>query len=140
MNAEASHTVLADVLSKAPFTQLYHFSIHRLSEGQCTLKVPYRKDLERPGGVIAGHVFMAAADAAMWLAIKTQCGVTDGSVTSEMTTHFLRRCRASDILCAARIVKIGQRRIFGVAECCTISGELLAYHTLSYSRLLPAVT
>ena len=36
--------------------------------------VPFRREWERPGGIVSGIVFMTAADVAMWLAIKTQSG------------------------------------------------------------------
>ena len=60
----------------------YGFQFHSSGDGECTLLVPFRKDFERPGRVVAGPLFMAAADVAMWLAIITRLGVSDGSVTA----------------------------------------------------------
>ena len=36
------------------------------------LELPHKPALERPGGIINGPALMAAADCAMWLAIKVR--------------------------------------------------------------------
>lgn len=42
--------------------------------GTCTLEVPFHEEFLRPGDVVRGPVFMAAADAVVWLAIATRSG------------------------------------------------------------------
>ena len=105
-----------------------------IAEGQCTILVPFQHLFERPGGIVSGAVFMAAADVAMWLAIKTQLGLTDGSVTAEMKTSFLNAARNEDFHCTARVLKFGRRLIYGLAECVNGHGTLLTHHTLTYIR------
>ena len=56
---------------------------------------------------VSGQVFMAAADVAMWLAIKTCLGLSDASVTSQMTTSFLAPAKKADFLCTATVLKLG---------------------------------
>jgi len=77
---------------------------------------------------------MAAADVAMWLAIMTKLGAEDGSVTAEMKSNFLNAAREEDILCHAKILKLGRRLVYGVAECTNREGKLLTHHTLTYIR------
>lgn len=108
--------------------------MHSSGDGECTLLVPFRKDFERPGGVVAGPVFMAAADVAMWLAIITKLGAADGSVTAEMKTNFLNGAREEGFLCHAKILKLGRRLVYGVAECTNREGKLLTHHTITYIR------
>lgn len=79
-------------------------------------------------------MFMAAADVAMWLAIITKLGPSDGSVTAEMKTNFLNGARKEDILCHAKILKLGRRLVYGVAECTNREGKLLTHHTITYIR------
>jgi uncharacterized protein (TIGR00369 family) len=112
----------------------YGFQLHSFSDGECTILVPFRKELERPGGIVGGRVFMAAADVAMWLAIITRLGPHDGSVTAEMKTNFLSGAREEDILCHARVLKLGRRLIYGVGECRNIEGKLLTHSTITYIR------
>ena len=77
---------------------------------------------------------MGVADVAMWLAIITKLGPTDGSLTAEMKTNFLNAAREEDILCHARILKLGRRLVYGVAECTNREGKLLTHHTITYIR------
>ena len=125
---------LERTLATAPFAEIYGFVLVSIEEDSCTLRIPFRPDFERPGGIIAGPVYMAAADVSMWLAIKARYG-DESSLTSSMVTHFVGRGRRSDVLCRARIVRAGRRLIFGVAECSSSDGgALLSHHTVTYMR------
>src|SRR5206468_6605502 len=92
----------------------YGFRLHAIAPGQCTLDVPFQPLFERPGGIVGGQVFMAAADVAMWLAIMTRLGSSDGSVTAAMTSAFLDAARHESFRCTARVVKLGRRLVYGV--------------------------
>ncbi len=127
-------TELQALLTAAPFLQWYGFRIHSIGDGECTLAIPFSEALERPGGIVNGQVMMAAADVAMWFAIMTRLGKNDGSVTAEMKSNFLSTARKEDVLCRARILKLGKRLIYGVAECVAGEGRLVAHHTITYIR------
>ena len=114
------------------FTKAYGFVVAEVSPGSCTLEVPHLPQFERPGGIISGQVFMTAADVAMWLAIKTLRGIDDPSVTSHMQTQFLHSAREEGFTCKAVVLSLGRRTAFGVAECLSATGQLLAHHTLTY--------
>jgi acyl-coenzyme A thioesterase PaaI-like protein len=125
---------LRRALDDAPFARVYRFGLHAFADGECTLHVPFQAHFERPGGIVSGPLFMAAADVAMWLAIMTRLGVTDRSVTSAMTTAFLGAARREPFRCTARIVKLGRRLVYGLADTTTNDGRLLTHHTLTYTR------
>lgn len=125
---------LQRILDDVAFTRSYGFRLQAIGDGECTLEVPFRTDFERPGGIVSGQVFMAAADVAMWLAIMTRLGATDGSVTAGMTSAFLGAARREPFRCTARIVKLGRRLVYGVAESVGAGGRLLAHHSLTYAR------
>jgi acyl-coenzyme A thioesterase PaaI-like protein len=46
----------------------------------------------------------------------------------------LSSARQEDILCHARILKLGRRLIYGLAECTNRDGKLLTHHTITYIR------
>ena len=129
-----SEEELERLLSEVPFTRSYGFRLHGIADGQCGIDVPFQEVFERPGGIVSGQVFMAAADVAMWLAIKTRLGMADASVTAEMKTNFLGGARREGFRCTAKVLKLGRRLIYGVAECVDGSGRLLAHHTITYIR------
>ena len=131
---KATETELRDLLASAGFAPGYGFRVAAVADGECTIEVPFRPSFERPGGVISGPVFMAAADAAMWLAILARLGADDPCVTVEMKTAFLAAARREDFRCTARVLKWGRRLIYGTAECIGPGDRLLAHHTLTYVR------
>jgi acyl-coenzyme A thioesterase PaaI-like protein len=70
----------------------------------------------------------------MWLAIKARIGVDNDALTSELNTAFLAPAKGEHVYCTARILKMGRRRIYGVAECHGKKGNLFSHHTLTYVR------
>jgi uncharacterized protein (TIGR00369 family) len=134
MNLACSERELEQLLAEVAFTRNFGFTLHSIDEGQCSIDVPFQEAFERPGGMVSGQVFMAAADVAMWLAIKTKLGLADSSVTAEMKTNFLGGARKEGFRCTAKVLKLGRRLIYGVAECIDGSGRLLTHHTITYIR------
>jgi len=126
---------LVQVLTSSAFARIYNLKLDSFSEGECTLAMPFQESLERPGGIVSGSVLMTAADAAMWLAIMTRLGPDAMTVTTGMTTAFLRSARREDVQCTARVLKLGKQLIYGVAECKVGEGSLISHHTITYARL-----
>jgi uncharacterized protein (TIGR00369 family) len=129
-----SEKELVELLAEVAFTRNFGFTLHEIADGQCSIDVPFQEAFERPGGIVSGQVFMAAADVAMWLAIKTKLGLNDSSVTTEMKTNFLGGAKRQEFRCTARVLKLGRRLIYGVAECVDGNGRLLTHHTVTYIR------
>jgi acyl-coenzyme A thioesterase PaaI-like protein len=125
---------LQALLDRERFLRPYGFKLVSVGRGKCTLELPHKPALERPGGIINGPALMAAADCAMWLAIKARLGVDGDALTSELNTAFLAPSKGELVYCTARILKMGRRRIYGVAECHGRKGNLFSHHTVTYVR------
>ena len=125
---------LQGLIDKSKFIRHYGFRVVRSNVDACTIELPHKPLLERPGGIINGPALMAAADCAMWLAIKARIGVEGDALTSELNTAFLAPAKGEHVYCTARILKMGRRRIYGVAECHGKKGNLFSHHTLIYVR------
>ena len=134
MALAATRDELQRLLTAVPFTRRFGFTVASLGAGTCTLEVPFQAEFERPGGIVAGQVFMAAADVAVWLAIMTRLGTRDSSVTLDLKTAFLRAVRRESFRCEASVLKLGRQVIYGVATCVTAGGELATHHTVTYAR------
>ena len=132
---KATRRELAALLARSRFLRGYGMRLHAVSDAACTLAVPFRRTFERPGGTVNGPVFMAAADCAMWLAIKRRIGIEHDAVTAELNTAFLNAARRETVYCTARVLKMGKRTIFGIAECHDGRGRLFTHHTATYARL-----
>ena len=125
---------LREILEASSFARIYDFRLDFVAYGECRLLMPFQEALERPGGIVSGPALMAAADVAMWLAIITRLGKDALTVTTEMTTAFLSSARREDVICAAKVMRLGRSRIYGIAECRNDQGKLIAHHTINYIR------
>ena len=125
---------LQALLDRSRFLRPYGFRVIHLNRNACTIELPHKPALERPGGIVNGPALMAAADCAMWLAIKAKLGIEEDALTSELNTAFLAPAKGEHVYCTARILKLGRRRIYGVAECHGKRGGLFSHHTLTYVR------
>jgi uncharacterized protein (TIGR00369 family) len=134
MDLACSEKELEQLLTEVAFSRHFAFRLSGIADGECSIHVPFQEAFERPGGIVSGQVFMAAADVAMWLAIKTKLGLADSSVTAEMKTNFLGAARKKDFRCTAKVLKMGRRLIYGTVECVDGSGRLLAHSTITYIR------
>jgi acyl-coenzyme A thioesterase PaaI-like protein len=107
MNLACSANELEQLLDDVAFTRNFGFVLHEIADGQCSIDVPFQEAFERPGGIVSGQVFMAAADVAMWLAIKTKLGLTDASVTAENEDKLPGRCEESGVSLHCQGAKAG---------------------------------
>ena len=126
---------LQKLLGRSRFVGGYGLKLVLISDAECTIAMPFRRALERPGGTVNGPAFMAAADCAMWLAIKRHIGIGHDAVTSELNTAFLTAARRETVYCTARVLKLGKRIIYGSAECHDRRGKLFTHHTVTYVRI-----
>jgi uncharacterized protein (TIGR00369 family) len=131
---KATKAKLQRALDQSRFIRQYGFRVARLGRDSCTLKLPHNPLLERPGGIVNGPALMAAADCAMWMAIKARLGMEYDALTSELNTAFLAPAKGEHVYCTARILKLGRRRIYGTAECHAKNGKLFSHHTVTYVR------
>jgi uncharacterized protein (TIGR00369 family) len=134
----ASKKQLQALLDRSRFVRGYGFRVVSVSAKASTIELPFRRALERPGGIVNGPALMAAADCAMWVAIKAVIGMDRDALTSELNTAFLAPAVNEPVRCTARILKLGKRSIYGVAECHSRAGKLFTHHTVTYVRLQDA--
>ena len=123
---------LQKLVDRSRFIRHYGFRVVSASARACTIELPHRPLLERPGGIINGPALMAAADCAMWLAIKARIGIDKDALTSQLNTAFLNAAKGEHVYCTARILKFGRRAIYGTAQCHSRGGEVYSHHTLTY--------
>ncbi len=91
----------------------------------------------RPGGTISGPSMTMLADANFYIAILAMIGPEALTVTTTMTLNFLRKPPPADLLCDARILKLGRRLVTG--DCLLYGADgtpeaPVAHATLTYAR------
>jgi uncharacterized protein (TIGR00369 family) len=120
------------LLSSCSFIEPYRLRALSCSPGECEIELPYRESLDRPGGSVNGPALMAAADVAMWLAILTTRGTHEQWVTADFKSSFLTAARGENVICRARVMKLGARSAYATADCSTATVPLAAHHVGTY--------
>lgn len=122
------------IQSQSPFGAWLGLKIEAIGKGTARLRLPYRRDFLRPGGVINGPVIMAAADFAMYAAIMGLDPRGEHAVTTNMHTYFLRRTSERDLIAEASVIKAGRRLVVMEASVRADSEvELVAHMTGTYA-------
>jgi uncharacterized protein (TIGR00369 family) len=119
-------------VDESPFGPWYGLRVESAGDGAARVRLPYRVELQRLGGVLNGGCAMIVADVAMWVAIIAAIDGGERALTVNMSTDFLAPAR-SDIIGTARIIKAGRRLIVGSVETHDADGALVAVHRLTYS-------
>ncbi len=96
-----------------PLTAILGFEVLEIGYGHARLLMPFKNDLLRPGGTLAGPTLMALADAAAWAVVLGMIGPSEQTVTTNFHCHFLRRPEPVDTVAEARILKLGRRLAVG---------------------------
>jgi uncharacterized protein (TIGR00369 family) len=119
-------------VDESPFGPWYGLRVESAGNGEARVRLPYRAEMQRLGGVLNGGCAMIAADVAMWVAIIAAVEGGEGALTVNMSTDFLAPAR-SDIIATARIIKAGRRLVVGSVDTHDADGALVAVHRLTYA-------
>lgn len=90
----------------------------------------------RPGGTISGPAMTLLADVCFYAALLGQIGEVPLAVTTNLSVNFMRKPADADLLCEARILKLG--RLLAVGDCSLYSDggsstEPVAHATMTYA-------
>jgi len=118
-----------------PLAAQFGFRMEKIEAGKVVARVPFKADLTRPGGTVAGPVLMGLADYAMYAVVMGLLGpAAAGAVTSSLNINFLRRPGASDVVAEGSVLRLGKR--LAVCEVALYSegeSEPVAHVTGTYS-------
>ncbi len=90
----------------------------------------------RPGGTVSGPSMALLADLAAYTAILGAVGKQAMAVTTNLSLNFLRKPAEVDLLCDARLLKLGKRLAVGDAVLYSEGGdpnEPVAHATFTYA-------
>ncbi|MEZ4427267.1 MAG: hotdog fold thioesterase [Nannocystaceae bacterium] len=125
---------------RIPYNKHLGIKVEAIGPRRCVLRLPFRPefigDTMRPA--IHGGITSALADAAggmvCYLALRT---TKDRLSTIDLRVDYLRPGRPEDLLCEARIVRVGNR--LGVARMQLFSGALPPEDLTEDARLAQAI-
>lgn len=106
MTAEEFQALIENAL---PLGRQLGFRADALSDGKATIRLPFRREIVRPGGTIAGPAMMALADCAMYASLLSLRGEAIMAVTSNLTIHFLRAPKPVGLVARSELLRLGRR-------------------------------
>jgi uncharacterized protein (TIGR00369 family) len=88
----------------------------------------------RPGGTISGPSMFLLADCAFYIAVLAMIGRQALTVTTSTSINFMRKPAQADLVCEARILKLGRTLAVGDATLLSpgVDGPV-AHATLTYA-------
>jgi uncharacterized protein (TIGR00369 family) len=102
------------VKAELPFAAEVGLLAESIEDGTARVRLPFRDDMVRPGGTIAGPSMMGLVDATMFAALLGRIGAVKMAVTTNLNINFLRRPPRADLIADGRVIKVGKR--LGVME------------------------
>lgn len=107
-----------------PFNNFLGLRVDRHGPGECVLRVPWRPEFVGDPGrpALHGGLIATVADTAGGLACFLALGGLDHPVsTIDLRVDYLKPGRLEDLICAAKVVRLGSR--IGVVRIELFSGE-----------------
>jgi len=106
--------------------------IEAIGDDSIEIRMPFRKDLVRAGGTIAGPALMGLADTTAYLLTLLHAGPVPDAATSNLDIHFLARPAPADIVAKARLLRLG-RRLCVCAIDLHSGSDLVAHAVVTYA-------
>lgn len=117
-----------------PLVELFGIRTEAIGRGTARMRMPFKQELVRPGGTVAGPALMALADVVMYAVVLSLIGRVELAVTTNLTIHFLRKPPPAPIVAEGRILKLGKRLAVGEVLLYSEGGpEPVAHVTGTYS-------
>ena len=95
--------------AEVPWINNLGLNIEHLAEGEARIRLPFNKNMLRPGGTIGGPTMMMLADTNMYITVLSAVGLVKLAVTSNFNINFLRRPNPTDLIASGRVLKVGRR-------------------------------
>jgi len=135
-DTDAAQALLNDVF--APWVQDLNLRVETLEENAAVLRMPFSDRLCREGGIICGQSLMSLADTAMVIAVATASNGYRPMTTVDLSVHFMKPASNRDVLCTARIMRMGRSMAFGhVTLSADGSADPIVSATTAYALLGP---
>jgi uncharacterized protein (TIGR00369 family) len=99
------------VRDSLPLAGLLGLRVEEIEYGRAVARMPFRRELIRPGGTVAGPALMGLADFVMYAVVLSQVGPVELAVTTSLHINFLRKPGEADVLAEGRSLKLGKRLV-----------------------------
>jgi uncharacterized protein (TIGR00369 family) len=125
---------VAELMPTTPYLAGLGIRIERYEPDEATVRLPFRADLTNDGTYYHGGVIAAVIDtagaAAAWSNHDFDKGARASTVA--MSLQYVGACKASDLVCRARVVRRGKELIFTEITATDAEGDVVAHGVQTY--------
>ena len=114
------------------FPQLVGVEVEELRRDYARMRLPWRKELNQPQGLMHGGAIATLIDTVVVPAIGTAYESTRPYSTIELSVRFLGPVRKEDLVAEGWVTRRGKRIVFCEVEVRTASGVVVASGNLIY--------
>jgi uncharacterized protein (TIGR00369 family) len=125
---------LRETFAQVPYARLLGLEFVGAERGAAAFALEVREELTRMGGIVHGGAVVSLMDTAAAFAVHTLLEPGVGTVTVDLTVHFLRAARAGRLEARARVLRAGRRVIILSVEVKDASGALISTATMTYYK------
>lgn len=130
MNAAEALTFLESVFHQVEGK----FEIEEISSMRARLRMKISDGNLRPGGTVSGPAMFEIADCAFYVAVLGMIGKEALTVTTNATINFLNKPQPVDLICEARLLKLGKLLATGDATIWSVGNDApVAHATMTYA-------
>lgn len=110
------------------------FEIERIASMEARVRLKVADRHLRPGGTVSGPSMFSLADCAFYVAVLAMIGRQALTVTTNCSINFMRKPDPADLVCEARILKLGKTLAVGDATLLSPGAAgPVAHATLTYA-------
>lgn len=99
--------------NQIPMYKLIGMEVVEVGPGYSRFRLPFRKELTQPFGVMHGGALAAIADSAVALALWGLVGMDKAFTTIEMKINFIAPVASGEVVAEGNIVHCGRRTAIG---------------------------
>jgi uncharacterized protein (TIGR00369 family) len=120
------------------FPTLVGLTVEEVRTDYCRMRLPFRKELEQPAGVVHGGAIATALDSVVVPAVGQQYPPDARYSTVDMHVQFMAALVGEDAVAEGWVVRRGRTTVFCEAELVgATSGKVIARSLLTYNVSLP---
>lgn len=132
---EDDKKLVFEVGKNVPYLRHLGIEVVEIEAGKAVMKMPMRKELKQPYGVLHGGATASLIDSATAFAIIGSIGRDEKATTVDLTVHYLRPVTEGVCTCTATVVRAGKRLITVSAEVHNESGKIIATALSTYTKI-----
>lgn len=132
---ESYEKSLRRVVESAPYYQLLQITLDQIDVGFARFRMPFRKELTHPYGIVHGGAIASLADTAVAFALMTMIQPGERVTTVEFKINFLSSVHNEEMIGEARIVNKGRSLVMADMEVKNKDGKLIAKGLATYMIL-----